>query len=291
MRKVLVLLTALGSSIAPATAAAQAECPPGGWFCDEAEAEESAESANAADSSEEADGDAADAEQAPAKEPPKVVVVTPKASDTKIVVTGPETEPPPPSKPASRSLMRGGDWGFNLRIEGVLLGDDHGRADDSGMGGLGFSFRYRPVPAFAFDAGLDFVGGRDWNGDPRAETALLLSGIMFINPDDPVQVYALGGFGFSKAEVELRRSEMVGGEEVEIEDSRDYSYFGGHLGAGLEFRVGRMTALNLDLVGFIRGRTDDLAQHEPEFVDPDDPGRTTNTSGGGLLRGGVTFYW
>jgi len=44
------------------------------------------------------------------------------------------------------------------------------------------------------------------------------------------------------------------------------------------------------VVGFIRGRTDDAARYDPEFVDPD-TGRTTNTSGGGLFRGGITFYW
>jgi len=71
---------------------------------------------------------------------------------------------------------------------------------------------------------------------------------------------------------------------------RSYSYFGGQLGAGLEFRVTRRVSLNLDLVGFMRGRTDQEARVQPEFTDPD-TGRTTNTSGGGLFRGGITFYW
>jgi hypothetical protein len=63
-----------------------------------------------------------------------------------------------------------------------------------------------------------------------------------------------------------------------------------HLGLGLEFRIGRKTALNFDVLGFIRGRTDSRAEYEYEFVDPE-TGRGTNTSGGGLFRGGITFYW
>ena len=69
-----------------------------------------------------------------------------------------------------------------------------------------------------------------------------------------------------------------------------YSYFGGQIGVGLEFRVLDTVSLDLDVVGFIRGRTDNAAQLHPEFTDPD-TGRTTNTSGGGLFRGGITFYW
>jgi hypothetical protein len=41
--------------------------------------------------------------------------------------------------------------------------------------------------------------------------------------------------------------------------------------------------------GFIRGRIDDNKREYPEFVSND--GKTTNTSGGGLFQGGLTFYW
>ena len=220
-------------------------------------------------------------------EPGDVVVVTHKDDDdTKVVVIGEDTEALPPAEPVHRPYQ---EWGFNLRLEAALMGED--AAGDAGMGGLGFSFRYRPVPNFAFDVGLDFLGGRDWHGYRRQEHALLFSGIIFFNPYDPVQAYALGGFGFSGANVDVDRSDTIGGSTFDSTEPRDYSYFGGHLGGGVEFRVGKRSALNVDLVGFIRGRTDDAAEAEPEFVDPDNPNRTTNTSGGGLLRGGVTFYW
>ena len=50
-----------------------------------------------------------------------------------------------------------------------------------------------------------------------------------------------------------------------------------------------MVALNFDMRGFIRGRIDDNKREYPEFVSND--GKTTNTSGGGLFQGGLTFYW
>jgi hypothetical protein len=55
-------------------------------------------------------------------------------------------------------------------------------------------------------------------------------------------------------------------------------------------RVSRSIALGGDIVGFIRGRTDDQASTVPEFEDPNTH-RATNTSGGGLIRVGATFYW
>jgi hypothetical protein len=41
--------------------------------------------------------------------------------------------------------------------------------------------------------------------------------------------------------------------------------------------------------GFVRGRTDSLAQSQPEFTNGN--GQTTNTSGGILFTGGLTVYF
>jgi hypothetical protein len=79
-----------------------------------------------------------------------------------------------------------------------------------------------------------------------------------------------------------------------------YNYFGGQVGAGLELRLTRVLAFNADIRGFIRNRTDQLADSQPEFEQPAGCGsnpnaypgcRTTNTSGGGLLTGGMTLYF
>jgi hypothetical protein len=95
-------------------------------------------------------------------------------------------------------------------------------------------------------------------------------------------VYLLAGFGWSWAHVESDRTGM--------QPESDYRYFGGQIGAGLEFRVAKHFALNADVRGFIRGRTDEQAQYQPEFTDPS-TGRTTNTSGGGIVTAGMTFYF
>ncbi len=42
------------------------------------------------------------------------------------------------------------------------------------------------------------------------------------------------------------------------------------------------------MLGFVRSRTDEGGP--PEFTDPV-TGQTTNKSGGGLFRGGLTFWW
>jgi len=114
-----------------------------------------------------------------------------------------------------------------------------------------------------------------------------LNTLVFFNPHDVVQIYGLGGLGFSGATVTIAPRS---GEAAFPRHDEHYSYFGGQLGLGVEVRVSRRIAISGDLVGFIRGRTDDLADTVPEFTDPNTH-RATNTSGGGLLRVGASFYW
>jgi len=147
------------------------------------------------------------------------------------------------------------------------------------MGGGGLGLRLRANPYFGIETDVDFVGGQDYQGDNRTETAVTFNGLLFLNPRSRVQIYLLAGFGWSGAHVTSNSSAF---------DQR-YGYFGGQLGAGLEFRVSRNFALDVDLRGFMRGRTDQLAQAQPEFTSAD--GRVTNTSGGGLFTGGMTIYF
>ena len=281
MRGTLAIVT-LGAVLAmPAVASAQSECPDG-WFCEQEEAPADADETGDAEQSEEAS--AGDAEEATPKRAPKRLPPDAQKPVPVIIVDRPQNVPPPPKK------RKRSEWGVNMRIQGVLM-DEDGRDEDADMGGLGVSLRYRPIPHFAFDAGLDFVGGTDWAGRERRESALMLSGMVFFNPRSKVQVYTLGGIGFSGARVTFEETvEGDDGTSTTSEYEEEWSYFGAHLGAGLEFRLSRKVALNLDVVGFLRGRTDDAAEHEPEFVD-EDTGRVTNTSGGGLGRAGLTIYW
>ena len=207
------------------------------------------------------------------------------APDDRIVFTDQEPEEPPPRiRPHHRRNFH--EWGFNLHLEDAILGNKPERASNAGMGGLGFGFRYRPLPPIALEAGVDLLTGTDFNGYSRSEAALLLNTLVFFNPHDVVQAYGLAGLGFSGANVSVSPR---GGQSFHRHDEH-YSYFGGQLGFGAEVRVTRRIAISGDLIGFIRGRTDDNADSAPEFEDPQTH-RVTNTSGGGLLRVGATLYW
>jgi len=263
---------------------AEPDCPPGSWFCEETP---------------------------PAEPPPELPPPTPTpppsqppAGGTTVIVPGAQPTPPvvvyqqappppppavvvvrrapgyvpsPPPPPKKRTRLR--KWGFNMRLTGVLMDDKQDEL--AGMGGVGFSLRLRPQRYFAVDLGLDMLGGRDYEGNRRSETPFSISALLYANPRDATQFYMLAGIGWSHARVET--DDQYGTME-------DYDYFGGHMGAGLEFRLSPPLALNIDLLGFVRGRTDRLADSEPEFTDPE-TGQTTNSSGGGLLRAGLTFYW
>jgi len=198
--------------------------------------------------------------------------------------------PPPPVAPARPKWHP--EWGLGLRVEGATLGK--GAAEGSGMGGVGLSLRYRPVPAFAFDMGVDVLGGIDYNGFDRTETPVSLSGVLFVNPKSRVQFYLLGGANYSHAKVKSKEpSPLLSRTGDRTEDGftqfgASYSYLGGQGGAGLEFRLGRHMGINVDALGFVRHRTDDGPN--PEFRDPK-TGQDTKTSGGGLFRGGLSFWW
>jgi hypothetical protein len=248
------------------------DCEPGSWFCGETQPQGSGGKGLEPLP---ADGpaDAKAAEKAP---PPPVVVYQPPPPT---VVVHARDAPPPyyyvPKKAPPRK-----EWGLNLHAGGTMMGE--GRDGNAGMvlGGLGL--RFRPIPQAAIEGVLDFAGGRDYNGYRRNETGFTLNGLIFLNPRNVTQVYLLGGFGWSGATAVDDRS---GVDTVEYH----YGYFGMQAGIGLEFRLSKVVALNVDMRGLLRGRIDHDARFHPEFVSSS--GKSTNASGAGLLQGGITFYW
>jgi hypothetical protein len=309
---VLFALAAVTLSVPAVAQEARSDCPPGAWFCEEVAPQAPT---NAQESPDEDVAPPAPPEPprpprfaTPPPRPyrhhrPPVVVYQPHAGPpAQVVIVSPGAAPPVPvtrvkvvhateAAPAPVKPKRWHRrWGLNLRVEGAALGgQEHGAAEEAGMGGLGLSLRYRPVPAFAFDLGVDVLAGTDWNGFKRTEMPVSLSGMLFVNPKSRVQFYFIGGAHFSHAEVESNGYDpLLDREDEDAGTSAEYSYFGGQGGIGLEFRLSRLVALNVDMLGFVRSRTDDHGA--PEFVDPA-TGRTTNTSGGGLFRGGLTFWW
>jgi hypothetical protein len=245
-----------------------------------------------------------------ASPPPQIIIVTPGlrarvvrrhapvvrvTPAVRVVRTAPAAIAPTPMKRRWRS-----EWGLNLRLQGLSFGGDRDRdrdgddgpsaSKDAGMGGFGLALRYRPVLAFAFEAGVDIIGGTDFNGFERVEMPISLNGILYVNPRSRAQFYFTGGVHWSSATVtsdspDPRLSPAPDGNGY----STEYKYFGGQGGIGFEFRMSRRFALNVDALAFIRKRTDDNVQ-QAEFVDPN-MGNTTNTSAGGLVRGGLTFWW
>lgn len=290
---VAVAAVAAGLAVPAVASAQQAQpCPPGSWFCADAPQQTPAAPPGQPVPGQPGQPGAAPAplpppaQQAPPPvvyqpaPPPPVVVYQPPPP----VVYAPRTEAPPPYYYRPRIVYPRSQWGINLHLEGAMIGK--GANGDTSMGGLGFGLRYRIIPAFAVEANLDFVGGTDYNGLKRNETGLTFNGLVFLNPKSVAQVYLLGGFGWSGAHVRNDNIQLANGYTT-LDDH--YSYFGGQAGIGLELRLSRHFALNGDVRGFIRGRTDSTAQYRPEFTDGS--GRTTNTSGGGLLTLGATFYF
>jgi hypothetical protein len=241
-------------------------CPPGEWFCD--------------DSSGEPESD-----ELPPDDAPPGDIDLPRSDDDRPALPPDDDRAfdvrrsrSPRTRDSGWSEGSGGravsPWGLALRIQGVLL-DGKRRGQDASLGGVGVSGRYALNQVVTLDLGLDTIVGTDYNGYDRSELSLSFSSLFYLNYHPVVRTYVLIGLSTSSARVDVAG------------DDQTWGYFGGHTGFGLDVALDPRVALNLDLLAFMRGRTDSRAAREPEFTDG--RGRVTNTSGGGLLRGGLTL--
>lgn len=189
--------------------------------------------------------------------PPTVVVVKPTAGSD-----APEPVAQPPShRDRERKL------GLHFDVGGTL-------GPQVTLGGFNGAIRIRPKPHVGIDLGAGYFMGHDYQGLYRTEVPVTTNFLFFINPQHKLQVYFLLGPGASFAHVDT------------FDGSRRMTYVGGQAGLGLELRLARAFALNLDARGVLRHRVDGNPQ--PEFVDG---ARSTDTSGGALLTFGATFYF
>lgn len=300
-----VFAAAMSLSLPALAQDSRANCPPGSWFCAQAEVQVPPPPSVSVEVNVPAPPPVrrppppqihveVEPPPPPPAAPPPVVIYQPMPPPppTRVIIVSPGYHrqvrelPPPPARRARKQWRS--EWGVNFRVEGISLGHS-GAVEGAGMYGAGLSLRYRPVPAFAFDAGIDILGGTDYNGFDRRETPFSLSGMLFVNPRSRVQFYFMGGINFSHAKATSNEaSPLLKADRNEDGFSAEYNYFGGQGGAGLEFRLSRRVALNIDALGFIRHRTND--SELPEFIEPE-TGKTTKNSAGGIFRGGLTFWW
>lgn len=316
MRRWLVPTAFLIPLTLSAPAFAEGDCPPGSWFCEEVEVPKPNLDTDAAAADDAADAGSDDQAAPPKKTkakknkkpkaPPaetddpttqvvqgeggETVIIVRQQPGQRVIVVGADGEampaaPPPPEPRKKRAKRWRERFGLNLRLEGAAF---MARGDGAGMGGLGASFRWRPSPYFALDVGTDIIGGVDYDGNDRVELAGSLSGLVYFNPQDVVQVYGIGGLHLSHAEVDTSSNYCAYTYcEFGWQDSIGRDYVGAHGGLGVEFRLSRHVGLHIDALALIREKVDD---GPPEFVDAD-TGETTNTSGAGLFRAGINFWW
>jgi hypothetical protein len=285
---------------APAIASAQSApagtgCPPGSWFCSGTQ-DATPPAAPSQQLQTLPDPDEAPPPPPPphrrptvtysqnpydAPPPPPAVVYQPPPPP---MLVRPEAPPPYEYRmPRPKPVTPPHEWGINLHLEGADIGS--GVEHNAGMGGGGVGLRFKPSRYFGIESDLDFVGGHGYVGDVRHEEALTFNALFFLNPRSRAQIYLLAGFGWSWANSQNDPNDP----SVTTPYNNNYAYFGGQAGIGLELRLTRVLAFNVDFRGFVRTRTDSLASSQPEFTNS--AGQTTNTSGGGLFTGGLTLYF
>jgi hypothetical protein len=222
----------------------------------------------------------------PPVQPPVVVVQAPPTPPPPTVVVAPlpPREPPVVAVQTVRQrrvvydLVPAFDMG--LHIDGGFLFTDHG-----GMGGGDAALRIRPESHIGIDIGTGFWGGSDYFGRDHWEMPVRADLLIYFNPQNMFQVYALVGggmsFGHSGGTYDSTSRMLLGG--------RDVMYAGGEAGLGAELRLSRWFALNLDVRGFIRQQ---VGGGPPEFTRIQGGNlQSTDTSGGFYATLGATFYF
>ncbi len=162
---------------------------------------------------------------------------------------------------------------------GVRLNAGMSFTPDVSMGGAGAAFRLRTGTHLAFDISTGVYGGSDYQGQNRIEVPLMVDALIFFNPENHFQFYAVLGGGASFAE--------INGTRTTSGTSRNY--LGGEAGLGVELRMSRFFAINFDVRAFLRGRTGGGA---PEFTQREGATvRSTDASAGVYGTLGLTFYF
>jgi hypothetical protein len=151
------------------------------------------------------------------------------------------------------------------------------------MGGVGAYVRLRPASWFGLDLGLGAYTRITRRDGPRLDAPITASALLFLNPQDALQFYVLGGVGISYSSAQNDHLSS----DPHLQNGA-FWHVGGQLGLGVEWRIARQYALNTDVRGLLRTRV--AGSHAPQSADPD-TGVLTNTPVGVYWTLGWTVYY
>ncbi len=122
----------------------------------------------------------------PSSPPPQIIVIAPGYGYGYGQYNYPYARPRPPmmSAPPPPAPRWQSEWGINLRVEGVALGHSSG-AFNPGLGGVGLSLRYRPVPALRVRPGRRRAAGHGLQRLPAHRDAGLAERDALPEPSEP----------------------------------------------------------------------------------------------------------
>ncbi len=165
----------------------------------------------------------------------------------------------------------------------------HGDDGARGMGGVGATLRYRQHPMFATELSIAGMAGTDYNSDSRVEVPVTLSELIYFNPQNRFQLYAVVGVGASWASVTYNDANA----RARGVDGAAYTYIGGLAGLGAEWQLTPNFSIYGDARAFIRTRVDPGTRDNAEFSRINAAGHTetSNASVGVLGQLGGIFYF
>ncbi len=189
--------------------------------------------------------------------PPPTVV---EYRDRPVPYSAPRREP---------SYMHNNQFGLNVHAQSGALGARG--APSTGLLGAGAALRFRPIPWIGLEGGIGVYTGRDFSYDTRNEVTGQGNIYGYINPESALQLYVFAGVNYTSARI-------GDGYGQTLTTNR---YVGAQAGVGLELRFNRHFALNGDIRGLVRTRTDSDILFTPD----------TRTSGGAMGTIGMTVYF
>lgn len=169
-------------------------------------------------------------------------------------------------------------FGVQLRLNVPLIDDGDSPAHPF-MAGPGLGFAFLPLQHIGLELAVDSAFGRDALDAERRELAVSGALLALFDTHELVQISLSTGLFHSWAHVRPPASY-----------DRDYRYFGAFLGLGAELNFHPLMSAFLRLDAFMRGRVDEGASQDPEFIHRSS-GETSNSSAGALLRVGVARYF